>query len=330
MKKVSVMLMMVLLLVIAAACGAKNNENKNADAPTAPASTETSSEAPAASAELTIKHMLGETKVKKNPEKVVIFDFGTLDTMDKLGINVVGVPQKNIPTYLDKYKDSKYTNVGGLKEPDFEKINEIKPDLIVISGRQSDSYDEFTKIAPTIYMGIDEKNFMPSFKHNAELIGQIFGKETEVQAELSKIEADIKTLHDKATANGKKALIVLTSGGKTSAYGPGSRFGIIHDVFGFQPADPNIDAATHGQKVALEYIAEKNPDYLFVIDRDAVVANEKGTKPAKEVIENDLVKNTNAFKDGHITYIDPNYWYLSGGGLLSVEEMVKEISAALQ
>lgn len=72
--------------------------------------------------EITITHQLGETPVKVNPEKVVVFDFGILDSLDKLGVEVTGVPQANIPPYLSKYEDGKYENVGGLKEPDFEKL----------------------------------------------------------------------------------------------------------------------------------------------------------------------------------------------------------------
>ncbi|GJM75014.1 hypothetical protein HMSSN036_72300 [Paenibacillus macerans] len=63
-----------------------------------------------------------------------------------------------------------------------------------------------------------------------------------------------------------------------SAYGPGSRFGLIHDVFGVPAVDDTIEASTHGQSISFEYVAEKNPDYLFVVDRDAVVT-EEGKQP---------------------------------------------------
>ena len=60
-----------------------------------------------------------------------------------------------------------------------------------------------------------------------------------------------------------KALIVLGSEGKVSAYGPSSRFGVIHDVFGFKAADEKIEVSTHGQNVTFEYILETNPRYTF-------------------------------------------------------------------
>ncbi|MBY3619658.1 siderophore ABC transporter substrate-binding protein [Acinetobacter sp. CUI P1] len=321
--------MTVFLAVILAACGSNNaatSDNNTAAAGNTEATTAPTTE----SKELTIKHELGEITIKTNPQKVVVFDFGTLDTLDKLGVEVTGVPQSNVPSYLSKYSDAKYENVGGLKEPDFEKINSLSPDLIIISGRQQDSYDEFSKIAPTLYVAVDNANYMESFTKNVKTLGQIFGKEAEVEAELATITDSVKALNEKAKADGKKALIILANEGKISAYGSGSRFGIIHDVFGFAQADDKIEVSTHGQSVSYEYVADKNPDYLFVVDRDAAVKSD-GSKSgsAKDAVENDLVKNTNAFKNGKIIYLDPNYWYLSGGGLISVSEMLKEVEVVL-
>lgn len=277
---------------------------------------------------IVVEHELGETKVKKNPETVVVFDFGVLDSLDKLGVAVAGVPQASIPSYLSKYESDEYKNVGSLKEPDFETIFGLKPDLIIISGRQASLYEEFKEIAPTIFMGVDTSNYMDSFKNNVTLLGEIFGKEDEVKEELEAVEETIQSIRNLAAAEDIKGLVVLTTGGKVSAYGPGSRFGIIHDEFGIAPVDESIDVSTHGMSVSFEYILQQNPEYLFVIDRDAVV--EEGAETAKNVIENDLVKNTNAYKNGNIVYLDPNYWYLSGGGLVSVSEMANEIKAGLE
>ncbi|MBC2080039.1 siderophore ABC transporter substrate-binding protein [Listeria booriae] len=313
MKKLLMAAMLMLLAVFAVACG--TDEKTKADEETT-------------AKELTIKHELGETKVKQNPEKVVVFDFGTLDTLQALGLsnNVAGLPKQSLPKYLNDFAADKYADLGGLKEPDFEKINEAAPDLNIISGRQSDSYDKFSDIAPTIYQGVDAQDYMKSFQTNVNTIASIFGKEDEAKKQLDAIDkqvADVKA----SVPEGKTGLILLANDGKMSAYGPGSRFGLIHDVLGVTPADPNIEASTHGQSVSSEYIAEKNPDYIYVVDRGAAVGGESS---AKSVVENELVKKTNAYKNNHIVYLNPEYWYLSGGGLESVAEMVKEVGDSLK
>jgi len=320
MKKWLALVMVAMFTFVLAACG----QDKEA---TGASGGDTNTPA---SEEITITHKLGKTPVKKNPTRVVVFDFGILDSLDKLGVEVLGVPQANIPSYLSKFEDKKYENVGSLKEPDFEKINSIKPDLIIISGRQQEAYAELNKIAPTIFLGVDTSKYMESFKENMNTLGQIFGKEAEVEQELKTIEDSIKTLNEKATATGKNALIILANEGKISAYGPGSRFGILHDVFGFKAVDSTIEVSTHGKDISNEYIVEKNPDYLFVVDRGAAVATGNGESGAKAVVENELVNTTNAAKEGNIVYLDPDFWYLSGGGLTSVSEMVKEVDAAIK
>ncbi|CAM4031481.1 siderophore ABC transporter substrate-binding protein [Bacillus paramycoides] len=315
MKKLAMLLLTFMLAVVAVACSNGASTDKKTEA------------SESKSKEITIKHKLGETKVKTNPKNVVVFDFGSLDTLDKLGVDVVGVPQKSVPEYLSKYKDKKYKNVGGLKEPDFEKINEMNPELIIISGRQADSYKEFEKIAPTIYVEQDTKEYMKSFKENTETLAKIFDKEDKAKKEIAAVEKDVAELNEKAKKSDKKALVILANDGQVSAYGPQSRFGIIHDVFGVTPVDPEIKADTHGNKVSFEYILEKNPDYLFVIDRGVVTG---GKSSAKQVVENELVSKTNAVKNKNVVYLDANYWYLSGGGLESVSAMVKEVSKAIK
>lgn len=318
MKKWSFLALILTMILMLAACGAKE-ESKTEKA-------SGSSEKTEEPKEVTITHQYGEVVVKKNPEKVVVFDFGILDTLDELGVEVTGVPQAAIPKYLEKYADKKYTNVGSLKEPDFEAIHAMQPDVIFISGRQAELYDQFAEIAPTVFVGLDYAKYMESFEKNMNLVGDIFGKEDKVAAELKEINTSVEKLNKKASGLDKKGLIVLANEGKVSAYGAGSRFGIIHDVFGFGAADENIEVSTHGQSITFEYIMETNPEVLFVIDRNVAVGGETG---AKDTIENVLVQKTTAYKDGKIIYLDPDAWYLSGGGLKSVKLMAGEIEKAL-
>ncbi|TYS61089.1 siderophore ABC transporter substrate-binding protein [Sutcliffiella horikoshii] len=320
-KNLSILFLAFLLSLVAAACGTNNNATSGTETASAEEKTTGNTET------MTIEHQLGKTDITKSPKNVIVFDFGILDSLDKLGVNVLGVPQANIPPYLSKYEDVKYENVGSLKEPDFEKIHSLEPELIIISGRQAEAYEELSKIAPTIFMGVDTTDYLPSYKENMTLLGEIFSKESEVAEELSQVEESIKALKTIANASGKNALIILANEGNISAYGPGSRFGIIHDEFGLTPVDNGIEVSTHGQNVSFEYILEKNPDYLFVIDRGAAV---EGESSAKTLLDNDIIKQINASKEGNIVYLDPNYWYLSGGGLISVSEMVKEIETSLE
>lgn len=276
---------------------------------------------------ITITHELGETPVTTNPQKVVVFDYGILDALDSLGVNVTGVVQSGLPDYLTKYAGEEYSSIGTLKEPDMEAIFALTPDLIIISGRQADYYEELNKIAPTIHLGIDNADYLGSFKNNMDILGQIFGKEKEVASKVEEIEKAIAELNAKVTEKNINGLITLANDGAFSVYGQESRFGIIHKEFGVTPVDTTIDSGTHGQKATFEYVAEKNPQYLFVVDRAAVTG---GNTSAKELFDNELVARTDAYKNDNIVYLDPTIWYTSVGGFTSTLRMVEEVDAAIK
>lgn len=277
---------------------------------------------------LVVSHELGETTVNKNPKRVVVFDYGILDSLDKLEVEgIVGLVQDGLPEHLSKFESEDYSSVGSLKEPNMEKVFELTPDLIIISGRQADYYEELSKIAPTIHLGVNNENYLESFSENMNKLGEIFGKEKAVEKELTAITEAIEELNAKVTEKNVNGLIALANDGSFSVYGAESRFGIIHNSFGVTPVDETIEASTHGQKASFEYIVEKNPQYLFVVDRAAIVG---GTTSAKELFENELMKKTDVYKNDNIVYLNPNIWYTATGGFTSTMIMVEEIDNAIK
>lgn len=274
-----------------------------------------------------IVHELGTTFVKSNPEKVVVFDFGILETLDVLGIQAIGVPKANLPESLSKYSAANITDVGTLFEPNFEVIFDLKPDLIIISARQSDLYQELAALAPTIYLPLDNINFMESFKYNLEVLSQIFTNENGFTSYIDAIESDVSSLATIAQGSGLNALVIMVNSNNISALGLGSRFDVIHSVFQVNPADPNITVSTHGQNVNFEYIAQINPDILFVVDRGVIT---EGTGTAEALLNNVLVNQTNAAQQNKIIYLDPVSWYISTGGVDSMQVMMSDILKAFE
>lgn len=313
-------------VMVLSACGTSAKAEEPKEAPETPPVE--SAEETEETGEMTITHELGEVTLTKNPEKVIVFDYGLLDIMDNVGIEVQGLPMGNIPSFLQKYNDENlYANVGTLKEPDFEKIYELSPDVIFISGRTAAAYEELSKIAPTIYLTVNNEDYMSSVAENAKLIGELFGKETEVEEKITELQDKVAVIEGKVAAKDENALIVLANDGSLSAYGKVSRFGIVHNTLGFKEADEQIEEATHGMSITYEYILEKNPENLFVIDRAAVVG---GETDASAVMDNDIVKETEAFKNDKIHYLNPEVWYITSGGFTGTGVMLDEIDAALE
>lgn len=274
---------------------------------------------------ITIKHTLGETAVEKSPERVVVFDVPTLDTMEVLDIDtVVGVPTSTYPENLSKYESDDYTKVGTVKEPDLEAIKSADPELIIISGRQADYYDQLSEIAPTISLEKDNSAYMEGVENNINIIGEIFGAEDKATEKLAEMKERIKEA--KELVSGKNALTVMVNEGNLSVYNDNSRYAFLYQALGFTNADKTIEDSTHGQTVTFEYLAEENPEYLVVLDRGAATG---GETTAESVLDNDIVKSMDAYKNGNIIYLDAYTWYINDAGLDSVNIMIDDIVNAL-
>lgn len=274
--------------------------------------------------DIEIVHELGTTSLSKNPKSIAVFDYGILDILDFINVDVAGLPKPSLPQYLNKYADEKYLNIGDLKEPDYEKIFEMKPDLIIISGRQRDFYEQLSNIAPTLYMPINSDDYIASFEKNCSILETIFDKASILPIEVANIKQKLSNIEQTISSKGYTALITLSNNGDISAYGGVSRFGIIHKYMGFKEND-SIPDSTHGNSISYEYILNLNPDYIFVVDRSAVTG---GDVSATSSFNNDIIKATDAYKNDNIIYLDPQIWYTSVGGILSTNMMIDEVAGA--
>ena len=280
-----------------------------------------------AATEVTVSHAQGETTVPVDPETVVVFDVGVLSTLDSLGVEVAGVPDANFPESLARYGEDDVAKVGSLFEPDYEAVNALKPDLVIVGGRSAAVYPQLAEIAPTIDLTVDNADFLASFEERTTALAEVFGAEQEVADRLAALDARITEVHAAARDAGD-ALFIMTNAAEVSAYGPDTRFGMVYDELGLTPADAGLTAADHGDAVSFEYLAETDPDVLLVLDRDAAIG-ESGAAAA-QVLDNELVRGTTAWRNDDVHHLDSAVWYIAPNGLPSVEQMVEEVAAAVE
>ena len=270
-----------------------------------------------------------KAELKKNPKRVVVFDYGVADILKNLGVDaVVGLPKNGkMPEILSNYSDDKYTNVGSLKETDFEAVESLNPDLIIIGGRQAEDIDSFKEIAPTVNLAVDGQDYMNSFKTVVTDLGNLFDKQDEAKKAIDEIEAKIAKVNKTVTEKGLTASVVMANEGSISVFSAKSRYGLIYNGLGFTEADKNIDDSTHGQQVSFEYFLENKSDYVFVVDRGAVTG--KG-EAASKLFDDEVMNKTEVAKNGNIVYLNSVIWYTMTGGIESTNQMIDEIADAVK
>ena len=276
---------------------------------------------------VTLTHRFGTINVLKNPQRVVVLDYSALENLDYLGIKPVAVPKSNLPSHLRKFGDDpSIVDVGSITEVNLEKINEVSPDLIIMGSRIVDFYDQLSAIAAVLYPQItDADDYMEAFEKNLSDLALLYDKQYEVDSALEIVKKRIEEVSEITSASDVKALVLLHNRGRFSAYGSGSRFGMVHDVLGVKEAVEGFEVHRHGNPVSSEFVQKANPDILFIVDRSMVV--EKVVLDKSEV-ENKLIQQTNAAKNSKIYYLSPEMWYLVGGGITSLNIMIDEVAQA--
>ncbi|RMW98839.1 siderophore ABC transporter substrate-binding protein [Allofranklinella schreckenbergeri] len=289
-----------------------------------PAQPEAAQAAAPSSDTITFRHAKGEATLPRQPQRAVVFDLATLDMLAALGVDAVaGVPAFKMPGHLQSYGQAPYAKVGSLFEPDYEAIRALDPQVIFVGRRTEARIPELSKLAPTVDMAIDESQPVPSIYANLRQLGALFGKQAQAEQLIAQAEAEIAALRQVAPGAGK-AMLLLISGGRINSYGPGSRMGMVFDTFGLQSAQASGGQERHGQSISFEYILQANPDWLLVLDRDAAIGREGAA--AQRLLDNALIKATNAGKKGQIAYLDATNWYvLDGAGITALRQNVKQL-----
>lgn len=271
-----------------------------------------------------------ELAVPYDPQRIAVLDMASLDILDRLGVGdrVVGSATTALD-YLQAYvTNEEIANLGTIKEADLEAVMASEPDVIFIGGRLSASYDALSEIAPVIYLATDtEIGVVESVRQNATTIASLFGMEAEVDALMADFDARIAALA--AFAEGQNAIVGLCTSGSFNVLGSDGRCSMISVEIGFDNLGDGDVTSTHGNESSFELIVELNPDYIFVLDRDAAIATE-GAKLAQEIVENELVMETDAYKNGHIVYLaHPTVWYTAEGGITALDIMLQDLESAL-
>ena len=275
---------------------------------------------------VTVKHRQGETEIESEPQRIVVMNYSGVDYLVSLGYGdrIVGVTSAGAaPEILEGFRDKQ--TIGSFREPDYEAIASLEPDLIVIGGRTAGTYEQMSEIAPTIDVTVEYDDYLESNAESAEMIGAAFGVSDKAEEKGEELEKKAEDYKKKISAGAPTALVIMTNGGELSTYSEESRFGMIFDL-GYTPAAKLDEAGPHGDPVSFEFVADADPDYLFVVDRDAAIGRDGNT--AEATLDNELINNTKAAKNGNIVYLNSNDWYLVVGGLTTMSKMIDAAGSA--
>ena len=273
--------------------------------------------------EKTIVHDFGTTKLKKVPKRIVILDNLYGEILNPLDITPVGATtgqadsQEFSTLFKKQYKDAKVVSVGWQGNPDLDKIAELKPDLILMTGEQEDLYEELSEIAPTVGYQINtDENW--DYHETSLKVAEIFDKRDEMKKDLDRLDAREAVFAENVKAKfGNQKLMYLRVTDNDIRYYAYGHFGYLYDTYHFNRAETfNPDDML--QVIDPDKLKDINPD-LLIVQADS-----------QELLDNKL-KNTpvwtslKAVQNNKVIYADYST-YMLGFGIVSQEAIMKQIS----
>ena len=273
--------------------------------------------------EKTIVHDFGTTELKKVPKRIVILDNLYGEILNPLDITPVGATtgqadsQEFSTLFKKEYKDAKVVSVGWQGNPDLDKIAELKPDLILMTGEQEDLYEELSEIAPTVGYQINtDENW--DYHETSLKVAEIFDKRDEMKKDLDRVDAREAVFAENVKAKfGNQKLMYLRVTDNDIRYYAYGHFGYLYDTYHFNRAE-TFNPDDMFQVIDPDKLKDINPD-LLIVQADS-----------QELLENKLKNNPvwsslKAVQNNKVIYADYST-YMLGFGIVSQKAIMKQIS----
>lgn len=323
MKKILALALSLLMIFAFAACSGGPADNTSATTPeTTPDSAGSDPTTPETPSTVEVTDVHGTVVVPVNPQRVISLDNRTYDTLEAWGVKLAAAPKGVMPADSPYVLDESVQDIGNHREPNLELIAAVDPDLVIVGQRFASFYEEIKALVPNaavidLNFDVSEaaenpgESLVNGLKDSTITLGKIFDKNAEANQLIADFDQAIAEA--KAAYNGTDTIMsVIVSGGNIgfSAPGAGRVWGPMYGIFGWV-SSLEIDNSTsdhQGDDINVEAIAQSNPDWIFVLDRDAAVAG-TDAPPAQDVIDNSpALQSVTAVTKGQIVYA-PNDTY---------------------
>lgn len=254
----------------------------------------------------------GTQTVNSPAASVVALDNRTFETLSDWDVELSAAAVSLMPDTIGYTRDDSIIDIGTHNEPDLEAIVAAEPDLVVNGQRFTQYQDDITSLVPdAAVLDLDPREDEPfdaELRRQVTVLGEVFDKQDEAAQLVDELDAAIERVHA-AYDEDDTVMAVTTSGGEIGylAPGVGRTLGPAFDILGLTPA-LEVDGASddhQGDDISVEAVADSNPDWILVMDRDAAVAaDEAGYETAENILSSsEALSGVTAVKDEQIIHM---------------------------
>ncbi len=254
-------------------------------------------------------------------ESVGAFDNRTFRLLEDLGVELSVAPRGLMQPHVHETyaEDESILDTGNHREPDFEQLAAAEPDLVITGQRYSQYYDEMADLMPEdgVILEWDEgtsdpTTFFEGLRGQATNIGELFEAEEEAEELIAELDEAIERVE--SAYNGEDSVMgVVTSGGDINYAGPNQGRGVapVFQEFDLEPAlEVDEETTDHeGDDISVETIADSDPDWIIVLDRDGMTPDDPEYTEADELIaDSPALQQTAAIENDQVVYMPQNMY----------------------
>ncbi|WPF66723.1 MULTISPECIES: siderophore ABC transporter substrate-binding protein [unclassified Corynebacterium] len=281
----------------------------------------------------------GTQEVSVPASKVAATDNRSFELLDKWDVDLVAAPKPLIPFTVTNYaNDDSIVDLGSHREPNLEALAAAQPDLVINGQRFTQYYEDIVSLNPEATVvelePREDKPLADELKRHTLALGELFAKNKEAQETVEAFDAALARAK-KAYDGSATVMAVNVTGGEINYIAPitGRTFGPIFEMLNLKPAleVENASEDHRGDDIGVEAIAEANPDWFFVLDRDGAVSarTEPGFVKAQQIVQdNAVLSNLAAVKDKHVYYAPQDTY--TNESILTYTEILNGIADAFE
>lgn len=262
---------------------------------------------------MVVTDMAGNEVTIDSADSVLVTDNRVFAVLNEWGVHPSAAPRVLMSPNNSWAEDETILDTGSHGEPDFDQVIVADPDLIINGYRYGDHADALKKAAPDaafidMTSDLDPHEFAVQ---STTLMGEVFCKQDEAAALISDFDdaiAQTEAAYDPAMT----VMGLVTSGNEIRYSNPvdGRGASIFFTLLDLTPALDEAGSTNHqGDDISIEAIAQANPGFFLVLDRDASFAGTEESTPALELINGSAALAQTPAVENQAMYIMPADYY---------------------
>ncbi|MES1021423.1 iron-siderophore ABC transporter substrate-binding protein [Gloeocapsa sp. BRSZ] len=272
-----------------------------------------------------VVHQLGKTCIPLQPQRIIVTDEIILDAVLGLGLKPIATAEPNVAGRRGRHLAGRVESLASLgtrSQINIEKIVQLHPDLIVGSSINSQNYELFEKIAPTIKC--DMKYAMGAWKGSLRNLGEILGRTKQVENILAQYQQKVQQLRKAIQEKPEKIEVSVSRFYK----GGLPQFDTIFSFSGGILQEAGFSAPHHQVKLAITpdtaYVSV-SLERLDLLDADVLfVMLDPGSQDNFDRYQKSpLWQKLSVVQKNRVYTVDSGYWY--AGNILAANAILDDL-----